>query len=131
MPGTVITPAAVGDPCVVIFQPLASGGVDSQIWAFTEKAAAHGFFPVLVTQTGGSAGSQVPPVDCSFVYTVKDLAGTTLGTGMSPVKRRDQRTQYEAPPADTPGVGYYQADGAFRLWDANERIATAVCETSE
>lgn len=93
----------------------------------TPPAATTGaLFAVKVTQTAGSAGSKT--TQCSFTYTVKDLAGTTLGTGMSPLKRRPSVGKMTAGAADTIGLAYYDTDGTtLKLYDANEVNSVGAC----
>lgn len=83
-------------------------------------------FPVQIDQTGGSAGDTT--TQCSFTYTVRDLQGYQLGTGMTPLKRRPTIGKMSAvDPSYGWGVGFYDTDGTFKLWDANETLATAAC----
>ncbi len=76
-------------------------------------------FPVLLTQTGGSAGSGTAA--CSFTYTVADIYGTSLGTGVALAHRQ---AVYGKITAATSGVAYYDAAGAVILWSCNEVAAT-------
>lgn len=77
-----------------------------------------GLFAVKVTQTGGSAGDAT--TQCSFTYTVKTLDGTTIGTGMTPQKKRASVGAYEAPAANSYGTAFYDEDGDLVLFDPNE-----------
>ncbi len=47
---------------------------------------SSGMFPVLLSQTGGSAGSGTAA--CNFTYLVKDLAGNTLAAAVAPSMQR-------------------------------------------
>lgn len=81
-------------------------------------------FPVQIDQTGGSAGDAT--TQCSYTYTVRDLAGYQLGTGMTPLKRRPALgAMSPVDPSYGWGVGFYDYSGTFNLWDANEVPSTA------
>lgn len=82
-------------------------------------------FPVKPTQVGGSAGNKTTQV--SFTYDVTDLNGATLGLAMTPQKNRTSLGAHVAPTAGDFGVGFYDADGSFKLWDANEAFDTGPC----
>ena len=77
-------------------------------------------FRVLVTKDGGAAGSDA--ADCSFTYGVTSCAGATLGAGMTPKRPRLTKVEYEEPSAASPGLGYYDSDGAFQLYEAIEEF---------
>lgn len=77
-----------------------------------------GLFPVLVTQSGGAAGSS--STTCSFTYTVKDLGGTQIGTGLTPARPRFANVEYETPGADSYGLAFTKADGTLQLYEAVE-----------
>lgn len=89
------------------------------------RFTGNSFFPVKVTQTGGSAGDDTTP--CSFTYTVKSLDGETLKTGASPVLRRTSVGAYSAPSADTYGQAFWDENGDVQLYDANEVPLVEVC----
>lgn len=73
-------------------------------------------FPVKVTKDGGSDGNQSGAA--TWTYTVKDLAGTTLGTTVSPIKTRPNGKMTYAG-ADSYAIAFY--DGAtLKLWDVVE-----------
>lgn len=83
-------------------------------------------FPVQVDQTGGSAGNAT--TQCSFTYTVRDLSGYQIGTGMTPLKRRPAVGAMSAvDPSFGWGTGFYDTDGTFKLWDANETLLSEAC----
>lgn len=73
-------------------------------------------FPVKVTKDGGSDGNQSGAA--TWTYTVKDLAGTTLGTAVSPIKTRPNgKMTYAAD--NSYAIAFY--DGAtLKLWDVTE-----------
>jgi len=86
-----------------------------------------GVFAAKVTKDGGSAGSK--DADCTFTYTVKDLAGNELGTTLTPKRPRFTHVEYAQPSADSPGLAYYDDQGALQLYDAVEEIPeTDTCE---
>lgn len=76
------------------------------------------FFPVLVTKNAGSAGTDTTA--CTFTYNVTDLNGTGLGNSMTPAKARGAGGVVATVAAGAYGVGFYNAAGAFVLWDAGE-----------
>lgn len=73
------------------------------------------FFAVKVYKTSGAAG---PP--STWVYTAKTPDGDVIATGLTPELRRPSGTATTNPSDGTIGTGYYDATGAFHLWDANE-----------
>jgi len=84
-------------------------------WAVVRLSAAPlAIFPVLVTKDGGVAGDA--DTDCSFTYTVKDLAGVELGTALSPQSGRLPKTEYTEPGADSPAVAYFDTSGDMQLY---------------
>lgn len=86
-----------------------------------------GTFAVKVTKDGGDAGSE--DADCTFTYTVKDLAGNELGTAMTPKRPRFTHVEYAQPATDSPGLAYYDDQGDLQLYEAVEEIPeTDVCE---
>jgi hypothetical protein len=80
-------------------------------------------FTVRVAIDGGSPGTTGVST-CSFTYTVHDLYGNLLGTGTEPAKRRLEKTPYTVTPDNAYGKGFYDADGQFILWSANETPKT-------
>ena len=98
-------------------------------WAIVHLAGAVPpvMFPVLVTKHGGQAGDA--DTDCSFTYTVNDLAGFELDTGLSPKCGRLPKTEYAEPGADSPAVAYRDAAGDLYLYHvAGEVPVTKVAE---
>ena len=98
-------------------------------WAVVHLAGAVPpvLFPVLVTKDGGEAGDA--DTDCSFTYTVNDLAGFELETGLSPECGRLPKTEYAEPGADSPAVAYHDASGSLHLYHvAGEVPVTKVAE---
>jgi hypothetical protein len=77
-------------------------------------AAPPALFPVLVAKDGGGAGDA--STDCSFTYTVKDLAGFELETALSPECGRLPKTEYAEPGADSAAVAYRDASGGLHLY---------------
>jgi hypothetical protein len=53
----------------------------------------------------------------TYVYNVTDLSGNPLGTNMTPTKPRRGGPQSSGQGI---GIGYYDQNSAFQLWDANE-----------
>jgi len=84
-------------------------------------------FPVLVTKDGGEAGDA--DTDCSFTYTVNDLASFELDTALTPECSRLPKTEYAEPGADSPAVAYRNASGSLHLYHvAGEVPVTDVAE---
>jgi len=85
-------------------------------WAVVHVAGAVPpmMFPVLVTKDGGNAGDII--TNCSFTYTVKDLAGFELKTALAPECGRLPMTEYSEPSAESPGVAYRDASGTLHLY---------------
>jgi len=85
-------------------------------WGIVHLAGAMPpvMFPVLVTKDGGEAGDA--DTDCSFTYTVNDLAGFELDTGLAPECGRLPKTEYSEPGADSPAVTYRDASGSLHLY---------------
>lgn len=84
-------------------------------------------FAVRVTIDGGAAGSAT--TNCTWTYAVSLDSGYALGTGMTPKRRRFPDTPYTTTPNDTWGAGFFDKDGVFVLWDANELPETEECVT--
>ena len=86
-----------------------------------------GVFAVKVTKDGGSAGSK--DADCTFTYTVTDLAGNELGTTLAPKRPRFSHVEYAQPAADSPGLAYWDDQGDLQFYEAVEEIPkTDTCE---
>jgi hypothetical protein len=86
-------------------------------------SSTSGFFPVQVTQDGGSGGDD--ETQASWTYTVRDLDSNTLGSAMAPTKARPSAGALVA--GTGVGIGYYAIDGSFVLYDANETLDTEAC----
>ena len=56
-------------------------------------------------------------------------AGVTLGTAMTPAKRRPAAGPFAAPPSNSWGTGFFQEDGTFVLYDPNEVPSILVCSS--
>ena len=78
---------------------------EAKVWAL----------PVLLTQTGGSAGSGTS--GCTFTYTVKNMDGTTLATGVTPDM---QRAAIGLTVAAAIGWAFYDGSRVLRLWWCDE-----------
>lgn len=95
-----------------------NGGIAWAIVNLGEGTSPSGMFKVLVYKDGGSAGSVA--TNCSWTYTVKCSRGRTLGAAKTPKERRELKTVYTLTPDGTEGLGYYDENGTFQLWSANE-----------
>jgi hypothetical protein len=79
-------------------------------------------FPVDVVKTSGSSGSSTTA--CSYLYTVKDLAGGTLTTGAAPIWARPALgVTLQA----THGIAYFTAAGAVVLYQVDEQPDMEAC----
>lgn len=87
------------------------------------KPSATSLFLVKVTKDGGSNGNKTTAA--TWTYTVKNLAGSTIGTTVALTRPRPYGTAtYQA--ADSYGIAFY--DGAtLKLWDAGEIYGTGGC----
>jgi hypothetical protein len=98
------------------------------------QSYADGFL-VKVENDGGEAGEPAtgtfPAVDCSFTYTVKDLAGVVLAEEVSPERARYPGTTYIAgADGDQSEYGWaaYDAEGDLLLLQAYGEIEqTTAC----
>ncbi len=103
-------------------------------------AARGGMFAVKCWKDGG-ADQGTDTTQCDYTYKVRtidatahDAGGTVLGNAMSP-ECRTQASNWQGkldfPPQGTGtgwiGLGYYDADDVFHLWDAGERPYTKAC----
>ncbi|MBN2581475.1 MAG: hypothetical protein JXL80_00295 [Planctomycetes bacterium] len=98
-------------------------------WAVVHVAGAvpPALFPVTVTKDGGEAGDA--GTDCSFTYTVKDLAGFELETALSPECGRLPKTEYAEVSAESAAVAYRDASGGLHLYHvAGEVPVTKLAE---
>jgi hypothetical protein len=94
---------------------LAGQRLDDTSW---QEVTTNCLFPVVLTQSGGSAGSKTSK--CSFTYTVKDIGGgITLGTGISPVQQVDYNNARRT--AATIGMAYIHTDGTVKIFCIEDR----------
>lgn len=75
-----------------------------------ELDATSTAFEVILSQTGGSAGSWT--ANCTWTYSVYDARGKLLAAGATPVNTRLGNVQYQA---GTVGVGWYNASNVFQF----------------
>ncbi|MBN2585013.1 MAG: hypothetical protein JXL80_18270 [Planctomycetes bacterium] len=110
--GEVRLQSAASGSAVILWRESGTG----EKWAIIHLAGALPpvLFPVLVTKDGGSAGDA--DTDCSFTYTVKDLAGFELETALAPECGRLPKTEYSEPSADSPAVAYRDSAGDLHLY---------------
>lgn len=95
-------------------------------------------FAVKVWKDGGTTDGDSSN-QCDATYTVRTLAATAndtggeeLGTAMTPEKRRPSYGGLDVPSetgSGEIGQGYFDADGTFHLYDANETLDPTNCET--
>ena len=87
-------------------------------------------YSVTVTKDGGYPGSMHYDTDCSFTYTIKNCAGKTLGTGLTPAVPRFPACKYNQPSDNSPGIAYYDGAGAIHLYSVAEEIPTTTVVTN-
>lgn len=108
---------------VHVFRIIIDRGTPVELFYF-ESGGIGGFFPVLVTKTGGSDGTSSSTA--SWTYGVTDQAANSLGTALPQIRPRPNgKMTYQS--AGSIGVGYYTTAGAFALWDAGEVPTTDAC----
>lgn len=83
-----------------------------------ERRPPQQLFAVRVTIDSGSAGSV--SASCTWTYTVTSDAGFEYGTMLTPQKCRLPNVPYVETPAGSWGAGFFDKNGVFVLWDANE-----------
>jgi hypothetical protein len=124
---TQIAAAEVGSECLIGLVLGEDGLYHATLLFVREKVRfveSH-MFRVYVTIDGGTAGTLSST--CSFTYTVTTNEGSpveVLGMGMTPERRRLVNTPYSTTPSGTKGFGYFDSDGVFVLYDANETAMT-------
>lgn len=92
------------------------------------KKGAPGVFVVKVASDGGDAGGV--GTDCSLTYTVTDLSGRVLGTGVSPEQSRYPETTYLPAGADGRsfyGIAGYDENGNLLLLKIDEIADATTC----
>lgn len=92
-------------------------------WVF---AWASGVFPVDMSQTGGSNGTD--STKASYTYTITGKSGQQIATGFDLDGAQSDFVRFNigTVSAATAGLGYYQ-DGAFRLSWCNEQKTLGAC----
>jgi hypothetical protein len=78
---------------------------------------------------GGTAGSLNST--CSWTYTVRTLDDVLIATSKTPQRRRLLNTPYTPTPSGAIGCGYFNLDGEFILYDANETPQTQACQDGD
>lgn len=111
------------DTPVVVIKFLDEGSPSTARYFFWCTPQAFNLFPVTVTQTGGSAGSEV--ATCSFSYTATDKLGNELGTDLGP--EFDLRTPIGVFTAGGSGMGYFDETGDFVLFSVDEVPSHGSC----
>jgi hypothetical protein len=128
--GTTTITSTFAGPLTILWKETGTGVV----FALVRFGEADPLVPVQLTQTGGLPGDK--DNQCSFTYTVRDLAGNELATGVDPIAaphawRRMPRGQYLAAtaglavPGGTPG-----ADGTVALYWINEVPNANACQAT-
>lgn len=121
------TPGQKGLTADEVVPAIFVGQTDEGIPICACYAGGGGTLPVTVTVDGGSAGGSGG--SCSFTYTVKNLAGISLGTTLSPVTGRIALVTYNTPSANSAGLGYYDASGAFKLYHVAQEFPLTDVDT--
>lgn len=110
---------------VVLMFPIINDDGDT-IYRFICAAPPGSMFTVEVTKTAGVEGDS--STLCTYVYTVKDMSGTTtLGEGMEPIKWRNDSAKRKMLEGSGIGTAYHDSAGDIVLFDANEVPAVTVC----
>lgn len=81
----------------------------------TKPAPRVQVWPVTVTEDGGDAGDV--NTDCTMTYTVNNLDGGELGTGVTPINHRIAKCEYSA---GTLGLAMSDGAGGFKLFVCDE-----------
>lgn len=114
---------------IVYLRPgLALDSSGGRLFEFSPPAPI--LFPILMTQTGGSAGSN--SAACSFTYTVTDVDSNSLGTSVNPSSspHTHKRPNLGTMAAATAGLAYYgnnANDPELRIVWCNEVISVSEC----
>ena len=98
------------DKLVHVFRVANTSG--NYLWYFANPLHV---FPVLVTQTGGTAGDAT--TQCSFTYTVNSLSSVEIATGASPIWARPAKGKMVAA---THGTAYVNVAGETVLYMVDE-----------
>jgi len=80
-------------------------------------------FPVKVTVEDSDLTGD-SDTNCAFTYSVESLSSVTVGSDMTPLRKRFPKTEYAQ------GTGYglaFYDSGDLKLWDANELPASSDC----
>lgn len=109
------------DTPIIVYEIDDNGSPSTDRFVF-EKGFS-GIFPVKVVKDGGVAGS--PTTTCTFTYTLKDLAGTTIkknpagdnATSMTPLRPRYANCEYDQPADDSYGKAFFDASGNLQLYE--------------
>lgn len=85
--------------------------------------------PVRVTQIDGSAGNETS--QCSFTYNVwnlrEEVLGNSINIPMTPERPRPALGEMVAPSERAFGIGFFDEDDNFVLWDVGEVQAVEIC----
>ena len=111
---------------ILVFALQSRSSTPVPIFIFTQAPVAITLFPVLTTQTSGSAGNTTTA--CTFMYTVTDyFTSATLGTGIGLETPRYLKVAMNAA---TNGTAFWGMSGTTRvvkLWQAFEIAAQTSC----
>jgi len=97
----------------------------AELWVYGFSVSQGGVFPVTVEKTSGSDGSLT--TTASWTYTVRTLAGTTLGTGVAVTRPRPKGLMTFQAGSAYYGLAFYDSSGALILWDAGEIPTMGAC----
>jgi hypothetical protein len=125
------------------------GDIDKETWTLTEfpaYAVAHSagvydgkgyfffdvariagaMFAVILEEDGGDNGTNT--TRATYTYSATTLAGDAIGAGFEVLKDRILPGEVTAA---TVGIGYFNDEGTFVLWDTNEKWAGESCPEPE
>lgn len=98
------------------------------IMVFQVGGAAQGVFPIRCIVDGGSNGDAT--TTASYTYTVTDINGTAIGSNVALARTRTAGLITAYTVSYGFGMGFYDGEGTFKLWDAGERPqTTGLCVT--
>lgn len=126
---TCLQGAAHGNAKVLCITPYEDRGEDPQrAWAVVCLGAGGPGeeFAVRVSIDSGSAGSG--STNCSWTYEVSSLRGKVVATGQTPALLREPLLEYVETPDNSEGTAFYDEDGNFVLFNANELPAIHTCD---
>lgn len=102
--------------------------MDANKWAIRLRTPRSILFEVTMTKTGGSQGTTAAKP--TYTYTVKDIAGVTLGTAVNPTASPSVCVRHIGHMTEaTSGIATYDATtNGLKILSCNEQSITEACE---